>query len=65
MEITEYWEAKPLGTWSVAGQQPKIVATVRHQLACNKCGWSVLGQLREDGYFADMKTQVFPPDTRL
>lgn len=49
--------AKPQGSYSIAGVQPKIVAQTRYVLACADCGLSVQGHL-ENAVF-DERTQAF------
>jgi hypothetical protein len=49
--VEEVIVAKPVGTFSLAGAQMKFAATER--LRCTKCGWSVLGHIEDDQFFAD------------
>ncbi len=52
--------AKPLGTWSVAGQSLKTVAVEKYKMEC-RCGWYVLGQLDQDGNLIALSSdQHFP-----
>jgi hypothetical protein len=50
MVVTDVWQAKPLGTFSLAGSQMKASMILRHKLACVRCGWSVIGWIK-DGHF--------------
>jgi hypothetical protein len=56
IEVTRVLEALPLGTYSVAGVTPKVVARERYKMACLRCGWSILGWI-EDGYFCAYKPE--------
>ena len=49
--------AKPQGTYSIAGVQPKVVAEQKYELACSNCDLRVAGHL-EDADF-DAATQSF------
>lgn len=53
-------EARPLGTWSLAGAQLKTSAVQRLGLGCTLCGMLVLGDLDEDGKF--VTTDRLPRD---
>lgn len=60
IEIAEVLIAKPVGTWSLAGAQPKTVVYSGPQMSC-RCGWSILGYIDADGYFRGRTdTQVWP-----
>jgi hypothetical protein len=43
---------KPLGTWSVAGQQMKTVAYERLEMSC-QCGWRIRGYIDGEDFVAD------------
>lgn len=45
-------EAKPLGTFSLAGNQPKVSAVSRLRMA-HTCGWSVTGHIEDDDFVVD------------
>jgi Zn finger protein HypA/HybF involved in hydrogenase expression len=59
-EVTRVLEAKPLGTYSIAGVQTKVVARQRLQLRCTRCGWRTLGHVDS----ADGKFATTPADMR-
>lgn len=40
--------AKPLGSYSIAGAQPKVIATEQLAVVCT-CGWFRYGHITEDG----------------
>jgi hypothetical protein len=37
--------AKPVGSWSLAGVQTKVVATEAAEVRCSQCDWSRPGRL--------------------
>jgi len=41
--------AKPLGSFSLSGQQMKVSATSRPVLSCSECGLRLVGRLDADG----------------
>lgn len=41
-------EPKPVGTWSLAGQQTKVAAAVWPYLVCDGCGHVSRGQVTAD-----------------
>lgn len=51
LTLTPLLRAKPLGSWSLAGAQPKTVATLRFRAECDGCDLSVEGRV-EDGELA-------------
>lgn len=56
VSVTRVLASKPLGSYSVAGAQTKVVATERWMASCNYCPFSVLGHLEDaevgpDGVF--------------
>lgn len=60
LSVDRVLEARPLGTWSLAGAQLKTSAVERLRLSC-RCGWSVLGYVNEDEDFMGYPdTQTFP-----
>jgi hypothetical protein len=60
MKVEEWLEAKPLGTWSLAGGQLKTVAQFKARLSC-RCGWAILGVLDGDSFLGESSTQMWPP----
>lgn len=59
--------AKPLGTYSIAGAQTKVVAQTKYTITCEECGWKRYGKFEgryyegkffEGKYFVVDKGQV-------
>jgi hypothetical protein len=44
---------KPLGTYSIAGVQPKTVAEEKVALTCSACGLRIIGHLEGTAFDAD------------
>jgi hypothetical protein len=53
LTVTKGFEAKPLGTFSLAGMQPKVAASVTLRITCDQgqggCGWTAPARLDPDG----------------
>ena len=45
LEIVERFEAKPVGTWSLAGMQMKMTGTMWPWLVCRSCGVEARGKV--------------------
>lgn len=56
LTVTDRLVAKPVGTFSLAGHQPKVSARRRPELACSECGLRRLGEYDPDG-----RHVTFPP----
>lgn len=67
MEIVEEIVAKPLGTFSIAGNQMKVSAYTQLRLVCRACDWSTPGWI-EGGHFvaypAPLEAQEHQEDAR-
>lgn len=63
MSVSKALNAKPLGTFSVAGAQTKTVAIDCLKLEC-RCGWSILGYIHDNVFNGWPDTQTYP-DERL
>lgn len=50
LSVSQKFVAKPPSEYSLAGYQPKVSAEMKYELSCEMCDFSILGQL-EDGYF--------------
>lgn len=50
LSLTETLEARPLGTWSLAGAQLKTSARSAPVLNCSVCGLRVVGEYDPDGH---------------
>ncbi len=63
MVVSEGLMARPLGTWSLAGQQLKTSAYgPLYKLSC-RCGWAIWGVINGDSFDGYPDTQVWPADT--
>lgn len=45
LTLSRVMVARPTGTYSIAGQQDKVVARAGYRLTCGQCGWSVTGEI--------------------
>lgn len=45
LEIVERFEPKPIGTYSIAGAQTKLVGTMWPWLVCKNCGVEARGKV--------------------
>lgn len=57
--VEEVVQAKPIGSFSLAGAQLKLSGVMRLRLRC-RCGWSILGVLKGDAFEGDPDTQTWP-----
>ena len=56
MVVTRAMIAKPLGSFSLAGTQPKVSVLDCLRLTCGECSWAVHGQIH-NGYFVPFATK--------
>lgn len=49
--------AQPLGTFSLAGVQPKVSVREVPELRHERCGWSVRGRIEGDYFVADLPAE--------
>lgn len=59
--VSPVLEARPIGTFSVAGATPKVSATFTLRMYC-RCGWSIAGWLEDETFVGQASTQVFPQE---
>lgn len=52
MVMEPFYEARAIGTFSLAGRTMKVSAVAKATLTC-RCGWSIVGRLEDDHLVID------------